>query len=149
MRAARSLAPPTARPGVRGVILVVDDMTDAREMLAALLEVEGFQAVTASSGVEALAALKEIEVDVLVSDLEMRGMSGAQLAACLANHPRHRKIPVVLVTSCDEDRTAALLQAASAVVAEVLAKPLDPDEVVRVIGRTMDGLGGKVSLAAG
>jgi two-component system, cell cycle sensor histidine kinase and response regulator CckA len=63
-------------------ILVVDDHDLIREMLAAALTNSGYQVVTAKTGVEALSvsALHSGAIQLLLTDLEMPGMKGADLA---------------------------------------------------------------------
>ena len=64
-------------PSVRVRVLVVDDDTLVREVLAAQLEAEGFTTLAAASGKEALALIEADDgIDVLVSDLSMPGMDG-------------------------------------------------------------------------
>jgi PAS domain S-box-containing protein len=61
--------------------LVVDDQDDVREMAAALFGSLGYQVISASNGLEALAALQQDkQIDVLFSDVVMPGMSGISLA---------------------------------------------------------------------
>ncbi|MFQ3619559.1 MAG: sigma-54 dependent transcriptional regulator [Spirochaetales bacterium] len=63
----------------RATVLVVDDEKSIRLTLKMLLEDEGYRAVTAESGEEALSLIEETVVDVLVTDLRMPGMSGLEL----------------------------------------------------------------------
>ncbi len=60
-------------------ILVVDDETNIREALAALLEDDGYRVATAASVSEAMEALQEDKFDLVVSDLRMNGQSGLDL----------------------------------------------------------------------
>ena len=64
----------------RGRILIVDDDDDVREVAAALVEEIGYEVVTASGGEEALAALRENDFELLVTDVAMPGMNGVELA---------------------------------------------------------------------
>ena len=67
-------------------MLVVDDDAISRELLGLLLESEGFAAVVCASGAEALGVLDGADADapnVVLTDLRMPGISGAELAAAL------------------------------------------------------------------
>ena len=67
--------------GSQARILLVDDDDDVRNVAAAMLEELGYSVLTASSGTEALLALKNtIEIDLLLTDVAMPGMSGVELA---------------------------------------------------------------------
>lgn len=52
-------------------ILIVDDSSDARNLMQLILEHEGFKTISASGGEEALGILLQHKVDLLISDLEM------------------------------------------------------------------------------
>jgi len=81
LRLSRARGPAAhAAPALAGVrVLAVDDEADARELMRALLGQHGAEVRTAGSAAEALAALREFQPDVLVSDLGMPGESGHQL----------------------------------------------------------------------
>ncbi|MDH5298699.1 MAG: response regulator, partial [Desulfobulbaceae bacterium] len=60
-------------------VLLVDDELSMREFLRILLEKEGYQAVTAANGEDALAALDKQSFDLIISDIRMPGMGGLAL----------------------------------------------------------------------
>jgi CheY-like chemotaxis protein len=67
----------------KGTVLVVDDEELVRSLVARILTEAGYQVVTAADGFEALQLLVRVDqVDLLVTDLRMPGMSGEQLARC-------------------------------------------------------------------
>jgi len=113
-------------------ILVVDDDPDSREVVAELLILEGFRVETADDGFDALVKLSSLRPDLMVTDLEMPGMDGIELIrrAGIADGAS----PAILMTAHGEERRAeARRRGASA----VLAKPLDPDQLVNVVRRTI------------
>jgi CheY-like chemotaxis protein len=67
-----------AAPGQRQVLVVDDDPT-IRTCLTVLLESVGYDVATAGDGVEALLLINESTPDILISDLNMPGMSGVDL----------------------------------------------------------------------
>ena len=64
---------------MKGKILVVDDEKNIREGLKKSLELDGFKAITAEDGVEALKLFELEEIDLIISDLKMPNMSGEEL----------------------------------------------------------------------
>jgi CheY-like chemotaxis protein/two-component sensor histidine kinase len=117
--------------GVR--LLVVDDDTDAREMLKVALEQYGAQVHVASSADDAFAAASVNCPDVLVSDIEMPDTSGYDLIRRLrqSDNPQLRRVPAVALTAYarTEDRVKALLAGFQTHV----PKPVEPAELVTVI----------------
>jgi DNA-binding response OmpR family regulator len=68
-----------ARPGTR--LLVVDDVEDHRESLKRLLELEGFDVVTAGDGGQAVKAQRARPVEILITDIFMPGQEGIETIA--------------------------------------------------------------------
>jgi CheY-like chemotaxis protein len=83
-------------------VLVVDDDRDVRELLAELLTQEGYHVIMAASAEEALARTETVIPDLIVSDLMMPGMDGAELLARLASDARYAAIPTILLTAAGE-----------------------------------------------
>ena len=93
---------PAARPGtpaVNGsqlVALVVDDEPMVGELMAMALGSQGWRTVVATAAEEAAALARDQAIDLLVTDLQMPGMSGIDLATHLRK--RHADLPVVLMS---------------------------------------------------
>ncbi|QQR42529.1 response regulator [Myxococcus xanthus] len=105
--------PPSVEPSPearRRRILVVDDSPLTRELIANLLEAVGYDTVIASDGAEALEVLESHPVDLVVTDLEMPGVNGLELARRLKGHPIHSRLPVVILTTRggEDDRRRGL-----------------------------------------
>jgi two-component system, cell cycle sensor histidine kinase and response regulator CckA len=64
----------------RGTLLIVDDNESARILATRMLTKAGFEVLTATDGVEALAVLRGRSVDCLMTDIAMPGMGGLDLA---------------------------------------------------------------------
>ena len=90
--AAALSAPPPAPPAIAGVhavrVLVVDDNSDAADILAELLEMLGHRAQVANSGAAALEAMQDFRPQVVLLDLGMPDMNGYQVAAAIRNDRR-------------------------------------------------------------
>ena len=83
-------------------ILVVDDTEDARDVLARLLRLGGFVAVTAEDGIAALKALELDHPDLVLLDLMMPRMNGVQVLATMRQDPRWKNLPVMLLTAVSD-----------------------------------------------
>jgi CheY-like chemotaxis protein len=81
-------------------ILVVDDEPAVREVIAALLNEEGYQVSTAQHGFDALAQLQSVIPDLIISDLNMPFMSGFEFLSVVRR--RFPEVPVIAVSGAYE-----------------------------------------------
>jgi CheY-like chemotaxis protein len=108
--------------------LVVDDDQDIRDALCELLVDEGYQAVAAANGVEALTYLRSREPPcVILLDLMMPIMDGWEFRRQQQSDPKLAAIPVVAITAAGEHRASTI------VVDRVLPKPLQLDRVLETL----------------
>jgi CheY-like chemotaxis protein len=82
---AAPVAQPMTEPAKVGTVLVVDDETDIRELLVFFLEQYKLEVLSASSAQEALGIYQKHQsrINLVISDMKMPGMSGAELAVAL------------------------------------------------------------------
>ena len=139
----RAAAPDYKFSDLSGVkVLVVDDQTDARDLIRRILMECGADVATAESVDETLAAIEERRPDVLVSDIGMPDVDGYELLRRVRalGHARGGGLPAIALTafSRSEDRTRAL----RAGFLVHVSKPVEPSELVAtvasVVGRTGD-----------
>jgi CheY-like chemotaxis protein len=117
-----------------GRVMVVDDDVDLLETLALILESNGYQVTTATSGEEALERLDPCErPSLILLDLMMPGMNGWRLRDKLLEHPEYASIPVV-VLSGDH---VALRNTPPPRAARQLRKPVDLHTLLAVVEQTM------------
>ncbi|HJU29540.1 MAG TPA: response regulator [Candidatus Binataceae bacterium] len=110
------------------VILIVDDEDSTRSLLIGILELEGFNAIGFSNGVDALQYMAQSDPPCLiVLDLRMPLMDGWELRSALLKDQRLAKVPVVVVTAFDPTAGASL----SAV--RVFRKPVDLEALLGVV----------------
>jgi PAS domain S-box-containing protein len=117
-------------------ILIVDDEQDAREFLAFLLESRGARVATASAAAEAFDAISRNPPDVLLADLRMPeedGLSLIRRVRAREGHRHDRRLPAVAVTAYASVRERE--QAIDAGYDAHIAKPIDPEELIRAIAR--------------
>jgi CheY-like chemotaxis protein len=81
-------------------VLVVDDESSIRDMMAMLLEEAGYEVSTAENGLGALAQIKRLAPDVIISDLNMPQMSGFELLSVVRR--RFPEIPVVAMSGAHD-----------------------------------------------
>lgn len=116
-------------------VLVVDDMPSTRTLLRDMLLNLGFQNVsTARNGQDALQKINEQEVDLVLSDQLMDGMSGTELLEVLRNSPQRSDIPFIMVSSV---RDAPVIDSALNLgVDDYLVKPVS----VGLLQRRIEGV---------
>jgi CheY-like chemotaxis protein len=96
-----------AREGGESLALVVDDETEARDVLRRGLERAGWQVAEAANGREALERMTERAPELILLDLMMPEMDGFEFVSRLRDEESWRAIPVLLITAKDitpEDR---------------------------------------------
>jgi len=87
----------------RGRVLVVDDSITTRTMEKNILETNDYEVVIAVSGFDALDKLDAGRFDLMVSDVEMPGMTGFELTKKVRQREDTRDLPVIIVTSLASD----------------------------------------------
>ncbi len=109
-------------------ILVVDDEEDIREMLLLVLENAGMNGIAVATAEQAQELLEEAEVDVLVLDWMLPGISGIELARRLKNDSRYNALPIILLTARVEkiDR----IRAFEVGVNDYITKPFSPKDLI-------------------
>ncbi len=81
------------------VILVVDDQPQNIELLEGFLVRQGYEIIQAESGEEALEKLSGNQVDLVLLDVKMPGMSGFEVLTKLRADKKTERIPVVMITA--------------------------------------------------
>jgi two-component system CheB/CheR fusion protein len=115
-----------------GVILVIEDDPDVRDLLANFLSDEGHRTLTASDGNTALELVAQgtLRPDLILADYNLpNGMNGLQVAATLRERIRH-EIPIVVLTG---DISTAVLRDITLQDCVQLNKPVKLKELTRVI----------------
>jgi two-component system, NtrC family, response regulator AtoC len=85
-------------------ILAVDDEPHMRRLLEISLRQAGYRALSAGNGREALEIIQQQQIDLVVSDLHMPGMSGLQLLEAIRK--QYERLPFIMVTAQGEIKTA-------------------------------------------
>jgi DNA-binding NtrC family response regulator len=115
-------------------VLIVDDDAPMCEMLAKGLARKGFSCHFRTSAGEALAAMETNSYDVVVTDLNMRAMTGLELCArIVANRP---DVPVVVITAFGSLETA--IGAIRAGAYDFVPKPVDVETLALTVARAVE-----------
>ncbi len=106
-------------------ILVIDDSSTMRRMVKKSLEkIENVKFDEASSGLEAIERLVFGPVDLMVLDLNMPDMHGLEVLKFVRNHESYRGIPVIVLTTRNDDASCVAALAAGA--SRYITKPFEP-----------------------
>lgn len=124
-------------PGVKihreDTILIVDDDKGARETLVEMLEMNGYRCLATEDGAQAIARAKSDEVDLVMTDMHMPGLSGLDLIGEIRKIDD--SIPVILITGYPSVDTAVEAMKRGAV--EFLSKPFDIKLVTHIAAKAL------------
>jgi two-component system, cell cycle response regulator DivK len=113
------------------LVLIVDDSDANRKLARVVLRADGFETVEAATGAEGIALAIEHVPDVILMDLRLPDMDGAEAAQRLEENDRTSRIPVVALSVMPLKESGEWLEAAG--FAGWLAKPIRvgtfPDQV--------------------
>jgi DNA-binding response OmpR family regulator len=90
---------------MKPTLLAVDDDEAVLDLVRPALERAGYHVKTAAGADEALQVLKEGGVDLLLLDIQLPGLSGLDLLGLLKKDPATVNLPVILLTTRNEERT--------------------------------------------
>src|SRR5271154_1965013 len=115
-------------------ILIVDDEEVLRDVLEAVLRREGFQVVLASSGEEALSKLDGEEIDLVILDIMLPGISGIDTLRSIRVSNPH--LPVIIITAYSSIDGA--IQAMKHGAFHYIPKPFKNEEVVLTVNKALE-----------
>jgi sigma-B regulation protein RsbU (phosphoserine phosphatase) len=116
-------------------VLIVDDEAMNRDVIAMVLRKEGLEVAEAPDGAAALTLLEEERFGMVLMDLMMPVMDGYAAIAAIRAEPRHRTLPVVVVTALNDQGSVARAMELGADAC--IIKPFDLPLLVRTV---RDGL---------
>ena len=147
-QAAAPVVAPTAprRTPEQTLILVADDSRVVRVKTSRLLARHRYRVVLAEDGLDAMRKIEDETPQVLITDVEMPGMDGFELARQVRSHARTAHIPIIMITSADDRLQAA---AAAAGVTVLLGKPYPEDELIARIEQAQQAQQAAAAPAAG
>jgi len=117
------------------VVLIIDDSPTELHLFQNMLEQNGFGTLVADSGEEGLRQAAASRPDCILMDVVMPGMNGFQATRKLTQDPGTAGIPVIMITTKDQetDKIWGMRQGA----VEYLVKPIDAKQLVAKINAVM------------
>ncbi len=119
-------------------ILIVDDSPSQLMGIRRIVEKLGHEAITAEDGAAGVAAAKQHLPDLVLMDVVMPNLNGFQATRSLTRDPATSHIPVVLVTTKDQDtdRVWGMRQGAKAYLTKPFSEAELSDIIIGMIGTT-------------
>jgi len=119
------------------VVLIIDDSPTELHLFQNMLEKAGFETLVADSGEEGLKAATAARPDCILMDVVMPGMNGFQATRKLTRDPKTADIPIIMITTKDQetDKIWGMRQGA----VEYVVKPVSDKELVATINSVMAG----------
>ncbi len=115
-------------------ILVVDDSKAILSIIRTVLDVAGYEVLTASDGVEGLSLLKSgRQVDIIVTDLNMPNMDGIEFIWEIRKLPDHVFTPICMLTT--ESEQSKLVDGESISIDAWIKKPIQPVHVLNIVSK--------------
>ena len=135
---ATATAPARATSAVdaKATILVVEDYSDTRELLAALLRRGGYNVIEAEDGVEGLLKAGWLYPDLIIMDLSLPEMDGVEAARRIHAQGKLSQIPIFVVSAYLTEAVKADVQAAGCV--EIFSKPFDPGTLMAKVNAALN-----------
>ncbi len=109
-------------------IMVVDDEPDLVRLVQFRLEREGWEVISATDGLSALAKAQEEHPDLIFLDVMMPGMDGFEVLEQIRTRRGIHKTPIVMLTA--KGTSTDLEKARALYVQHYIIKPFDPDKLV-------------------
>jgi twitching motility two-component system response regulator PilH len=118
-------------------ILIVDDSPTEIHVMRTMLEKNGFDVITASSGEEGVATAKAQKPNLILMDIVMPGLNGFQATRQITSDSETAHIPVIIVTTKNQetDRVWGLRQGAK----DYITKPATESELISKINSVLGG----------
>jgi twitching motility two-component system response regulator PilH len=116
-------------------ILIVDDSPTQLHILKGYLEEAGCEVLMADNGEMGIKQARANKPDLVLMDVVMPGLNGFQATRLLSRDPETNRIPIIMVTTKDQDtdKTWALRQGAR----DYLIKPVEKDELLAKISEAL------------
>ncbi len=118
-------------------IMVVDDEENLLELVKTLLEQEGFEVVTASSGEECLEKLKKVRPDLILLDVMMPRMTGREVLEKIRKNPKTKDLKVAFLTVVRYSK-ASKVNMEKLKVADYITKPFDNKDLIRRVKKLVE-----------
>jgi two-component system chemotaxis response regulator CheY len=120
---------------VSKTVLIVDDSTSMRQMVAFTLKQAGYTVVEGADGREGLTRLGTQAVNLIITDLNMPVMDGMTFIRGVRGDSKFRFTPILVLTT--ESQEAKKQQAKAAGATGWLVKPFNPEQLLQVVAKVL------------
>lgn len=117
-------------------ILAVDDEAHILHVVSLKLQNAGFNVITAKDAEEGFDSAAGVPIDLVITDYQMPGMSGLDLAKKLHNEPGKKQLPVMLLTA--HGLALEQVELAQAGVSVCLSKPFSPRDLLAKVNELLE-----------
>ncbi len=117
------------------LILVVDDSNTMRQMVTFTLTDAGHEVIEARDAMEAMQHLQGNKFDLVISDVNMPGMSGIELVKEIRANPDYKFTPILVLTTESQQEIKQRGRAAGAT--GWIVKPFNPEVLLSVLGKVL------------
>ncbi len=114
-------------------ILVLDDDPDICTMIKLMLEYHGFTVYTADTQSRMEMLLAENKIDLVIMDMLLSGVNGADICRKLKNDPQKLSLPIIMLSAHPNAHEDCLAAGAD----DFLGKPFEMDELVKKIRKNL------------
>ena len=116
-------------------ILIIEDYSDTRELLSALLRGRGYNIIEAEDGLEGLLKATGMYPDLIIMDLSLPEMDGVEAARRIHSQAKLSHIPIFVVSAYLTEEVKDDARAAGCV--EIFPKPFEAEELLDKISATL------------
>ena len=116
-------------------IMIVDDVTAIRQIVNKVFQDVGYQVTEAARGEEALDLAKIKRVHLVITDVEMPGMSGLDLIKALRELRTYKTIPILILARDASDGNIKKAEALGA--SGFIEKPFTPERLLSVVNQVL------------
>jgi two-component system chemotaxis response regulator CheY len=115
------------------LIMVIDDSVSLREVVGISLRTAGYEVIEACDGKDALAKLNGRKVQLMICDVNMPVMDGISFVKEVKQLPRHRFVPIIMLTT--ESRESRKVEGQLAGAKAWVVKPFRPDQMLQAVAK--------------
>jgi two-component system, chemotaxis family, chemotaxis protein CheY len=115
------------------LIMVIDDSASLREVVGISLRTAGYDVIEACDGRDALGKLNDRKVQLMICDVNMPVMDGISFVKEVKQLPRHRYVPIIMLTT--ESRESRKVEGQLAGAKAWVVKPFRPEQMLRAVAK--------------
>ena len=117
-------------------VLIVDDSPTEMYKLTGMLEKHGHEVLKAENGADGVALARQEKPDAVLMDIVMPGLNGFQATRQLTKDPETGNIPVIVVTTKDQETDMVWAQRQGA--KGYLTKPVDEEQLILKVKKVLE-----------